>query len=194
MRKITTSLVAIVLSALALGLVNNQAAYAQYVGHGPVLGPDHWDRPVYETYHAGNTNHFYTIDRYERDSAVYFGYADYGVAFVLDQYPHPAYSAPFRRFYNPTTTDHFYTADPAEVDYVLSHGWYEQAQQSYIYTSQVWDDVTYTIPLYRLNKWDSVTGDQDHLYTASWSTVQFAQSLGWAYDGIKGYVWPAGHH
>lgn len=143
--------------------------------------------PMYQTYDAGNTDHFYTVRASDRDAAVYsYGYSNQGAPFQVEGIQLPG-TVPFRRFYSWPHTDHIYLTDSYEISHVLGRGWVDEGVEGYIYTSQV----PGTVPLYRLNKWNSATDDHDHQYTTDQSTVWSLQYQGWGFDRIQGYVWPA---
>lgn len=78
--------------------------------------------PLYRVW--GNNDHFFTVDRQERDR-VLPGYADEGIACYLYTSPTED-TVPLYRLWNAGTRDHFYTTDGAERERCLSSGWADE--------------------------------------------------------------------
>jgi hypothetical protein len=142
--------------------------------------------PLYQLYHAGSTDHFYTTKTSDRDFAKSLGFADQGIAAYVEP-TQVAGTLPFWRFYSGGQTDHFYTTSSSEYYYVVANGFTFEGNEGYLYGSAV----AGTVPLYRLSWWNPSNNDLDHYYTTSDSTRASMTSQGWTYDRVAGYVWPA---
>lgn len=140
--------------------------------------------PMYQLYHPGSTDHFYTIDLDTRIRARdFYGFTDQGVAFFVER-TNVTDTRPLRRFYKGVPeTDHFYTIDSVEANTVLNRNWVEEGVEGYVYIQEV----AGSVPLYRLS-WAIYNGDHDHIFTTEYSSAQQLMSQGWNLDGIKGYV------
>lgn len=131
---------------------------------------------VDRSYDATTGEHFYTTSDTE---AACCGFT------VEDQPYYYLYSAqqsglvPFYRCLL-STGFHFYTTDSSCEG---SAGATNEGSMGYIATSAVCG----AVPLYRL--YDATNGD--HLYTTSSAEMTSAESSGYAYESIAGYVWTA---
>ena len=117
--------------------------------------------PVYRMYSSSISDHFYTIDANEKNSATAGGFYTYeGVAFYAYNTQVSGTSPVYRlyRGYN-GQGDHFYTADVNEKNNAVNSGTYtSEGIAFYAYTTQV----TGTYPVYRLRAGNSI----DHFYTS----------------------------
>jgi len=80
--------------------------------------------PLYRSYSAGGTDHFYTVNKAESDNAVAnLGYSYEGIAGYV--FPPSGSScpgaAPWYRSYQPTIVDHFYTMSAPERDNAVAN-------------------------------------------------------------------------
>jgi hypothetical protein len=83
-----------------------------------------------------------------------------------------------------TYTDNwFMTVSVAEMTYAVANGWDNKGIACYVSPAQIPGSVA----LMRLHNPDST----DHLYTTSWAERQNAIAIGFLYEGIVGYVFPA---
>ena len=116
--------------------------------------------PVYRMYSSSISDHFYTIDANEKNSATAGGFYTYeGVAFYAYKTQVSGTSPVYRlyRWYN-GQGDHFYTANVNEKNNAVSGTYTSEGIAFYAYTTQV----TGTYPVYRLRAGNSI----DHFYTS----------------------------
>lgn len=147
-------------------------------------------RALYYVYSAESNDYFYSINKNDINAAIqYYGYDDLPGQIGTIGYVealHRTHTLPLQRFYKgQPETDHFYTTDQSEVDYVIAHGWNFEGGEGNLYTYQV----PGTVPVYRLNKWNSKTGDLVHYFATEQSDIQAKLEQGYANDGIKGYIY-----
>jgi hypothetical protein len=146
-------------------------------------------RPLYQTYHQGYTDRFYTTSKSDRDSAIsFYGYQDHGVVAFVESGPVRSPAAkPFNRYFvGWPLLEHFYTISAAEQAAVLSYGYVYEGVEGYLHESQV----TGTTPLFRLANFDGSTSSLEHVYTTDARTRDILAVTGWQYDGVAGHVWP----
>jgi hypothetical protein len=105
---------------------------------------------------------------------------------VVERYPQPT-ASPFRRYWKgPPQLEHVYLTDnyPDELSYVLNNGYVPEGIEGHLHTQQV----SGSMALYRLSKFNANTGELVHTYTASAAEAQNLMAQGWGYDHIAGYV------
>ena len=138
--------------------------------------------PMYQLYHPGSTDHFYTIDLDTRIRARdFYGFTDQGVAFFVER-TNVTDTRPLRRFYKGVPeTDHFYTIDSVEANTVLNRNWVEEGVEGYVYIQEV----AGSVPLYRLS-WAIYNGDHDHIFTTEYSSAQQLMSQGLEFPRFSG--------
>ena len=95
--------------------------------------------PLYRSYSARNTDHFYTVDKAESDRAVAnLGYSYEGITgyvFPPSDSSCPG-AAPWYRMYNPTIFNHFYTMSAPERDNAVANlGYSYEGIAAYILVS-----------------------------------------------------------
>ena len=155
---------------LSLALIANQAFAARI--------------PLYVVYDPVDLDYFYTLSPTERDAALMYGYTDQGIAFYVEAEA-SSQARPFRRFYKGAPQyEHFYTIDDADVASVLAAGWADEGNEGYVFAQQV----TGSVPVYRLSYYNASTGDLMHHYTIVPAVAQSLSSQGWTNEGIKGYA------
>ncbi|KAJ7486917.1 hypothetical protein FB451DRAFT_1026358, partial [Mycena latifolia] len=139
--------------------------------------------PLYRAYSDGASDHFYTTDLAEYNSAVAGGgYTAEGVRLLVFT-TQVAGSVQFIRLWNGDKSDHFYTTNATEAKSAVTGGYViEDKTPMYIYPTQICGSV----PLYRSY---SQTGT-DHFYTIDAAERDGAVGSGWAYEWIAGYVFP----
>lgn len=118
--------------------------------------------PLWESYSAPNHDSFYTENPDEHIYSTQIGYQDHGAAFWLpcsQNVPGP---------------DGQPGVDIPNLGYTSDIPMMFACAQPFAAT-----------PLYRLYKWLPAT---DHFYTTSASDVRGAQSIGYNYEGVEGYV------
>lgn len=150
--------------------------FAELAGRLPGDPEQCWPPPrhsVHRAFSASLGDHFYTFDRNEAPALGYTVEAyDY---FELRDGASPD-TTPLWRCYSASATDHLYTTSPTcdgRSDMVRENS------LGYIATSPL----TGTRALYRL----SAPGD--HFYTLDTGEITTATALGYAYEGVAGYVW-----
>lgn len=90
--------------------------------------------PLYRTYSTSGTDHFYTTNAAERDSAIAnLGYSDEGITAYV--YPSALCgTVPLFRTYSPGDIDHFYTTNAAERDNAVKNlGYVDEGIAAYVY-------------------------------------------------------------
>jgi hypothetical protein len=136
---------------------------------------------LYRAYSAGGSDHFYTASLDEMFHAVGSGYSYEGVAGNCLSTPE-AGTVPLYRLYSGRAIDHFYTTSWQERDIAVAGGWYQdEGVACYLYPQQQ----AGTCPFYRL--WNGT----DHFYTQSWQEALYAIHVGYGYEGVAGYLFPA---
>ncbi|KAF9491923.1 hypothetical protein BDN71DRAFT_1397494, partial [Pleurotus eryngii] len=127
---------------------------------------------------AAGTDHFYTTSNVEITRAA--GYKSEGNVGRI--YPNQVQqTTPLYRLYSAWGINHFYTTNAQERDtYVAYYGYVSEGVAGYVFPWQICNSV----PLYRL--YNQVV--QDHLFTTNYNEIQAVQRLGFAYQGIAGYV------
>jgi len=139
---------------------------------------------IYRMYNGSTADHLLTRSYEEALAAIStYGYAYEGILgrFAGDGAPGavPLYRLLSTRY----GVDHFYTASAAEKDAaVTQYGYVYEQVAGYLYPSSQ----PGTCPLYR-----TLTGAH-HFYTPSWTEVSWVLSHGGQYEGLTGYVHPAG--
>lgn len=142
--------------------------------------------PLFHTYNASATDHFYTLNYAESYASTQIGYTAQGIAAYLERTAQPT-TSPFRRYYKgPPQVEHIYLTDnyPDELSYVLANGYVAEGIEGYLYTQQV----PGSIALYRLGKFNANTGDLVHIYATSISEANNLIAQGWTYDHVAGYM------
>ncbi|KAJ7228046.1 hypothetical protein C8J57DRAFT_1147490 [Mycena rebaudengoi] len=134
--------------------------------------------PLFRSFAAAKTDHFYTATTGEVLSAGTLGYNPEGVAAGI--FPTQVVgSTPFFRLFKSSITDHAYTASTTEVDALEAAGYILETTPGFVYTTQICDSV----PLYGL-----FLPNKDHFYTTSASERNRAFGLGYTDLGIAAYI------
>jgi hypothetical protein len=143
--------------------------------------------PMYQLYHGGVTDFFYTISPSQKAAALGYGYADRGTPFYVNTVRIPG-AASWQRFYKgPPQNEHFYTWTQADVDVVTANGWLFEGIEGNVMTAAGQG----VVALHRFNKWNPAISDLQHYYTTNYQDSLQPWMSGWGYDGIVGYVWTA---
>lgn len=81
--------------------------------------------PLYRTYSASASDHFYTTSASERDNAVQrLGYTDEGITGYVFTKDNRGDTVPFYRAYSGGAKDHFYTVNAPEMENAVRKGGY----------------------------------------------------------------------
>src|SRR3989440_4913878 len=149
-------------------------------------------------------DHFYTTAPAERDSAAASGYALEGTeCFVYPARPEVGGSGflvpvegtvSLYRLHHPETGQHFYTTVPAERDSAVAAGWISDWVECFVYPARpevggggFLVPLEGTVPLYRIYHAES----GDHAYTTSAAERDSALTVGWIFEWVECYVYPA---
>ncbi|KAJ6616785.1 hypothetical protein B0H10DRAFT_2035750 [Mycena sp. CBHHK59/15] len=138
--------------------------------------------PLYRDWNSAISDHFYTTDLAEYNSANAGGYTPEGIRSLVFS-TQVAGSVQFIRLWNGNTGvgDHFYTTNATEAQAATGGGYViENKATMYIYPTQLCGSV----PLYRLYS----QGGTDHFYTISATERDGAAAGEWTYEWIAGYV------
>ncbi|KAJ7084114.1 hypothetical protein C8R44DRAFT_551609, partial [Mycena epipterygia] len=134
--------------------------------------------PLYRDYNPKTFDHFYTTSLAEWENAnANLGYSAEGISMLVFSTQVPG-SVRFYRLWSASATDHFYTADAKEA--AGAAGYVIEDMLMYIYPTQLCGSV----PIYRLY----YAAGTDHFYTLSAAERDSAETLGYTYEGIAGYV------
>ncbi|KAF8163805.1 hypothetical protein B0H34DRAFT_795455 [Crassisporium funariophilum] len=139
--------------------------------------------PLYRTWSASGSDHFYTTSAEEHQNAfTNLGYADEGIAGYI--FPtQELHTVPLYRSYNGAISDHFYTINAAEADNAWRNlGYVNEGIAGYIYADAQCGGVN----LYRMYS----NGGSDHFYTTSLSEHDNAAGNGWSPEGTAGLILP----
>ena len=129
-------------------------------------------------YRHSTTGHYYPTSRAQRDNAANLGYNWEGVEGHLHNRKAIGTVA-LREYYKSSNRSHYYstsTRSPA-ANYAF------RGVSGYVYPRQV----AGTVPLYYTRNGTS----EDHFYTSNWDYVLGANPLGFRYQRVVGYVFPA---
>ncbi|KAJ7775929.1 hypothetical protein DFH07DRAFT_877270 [Mycena maculata] len=139
--------------------------------------------PLYRDWNPSISDHFYTPDLAEYNTANENGYIAEGIRLSIFS-TQVAGSVQFIRLWNALIGDHFYTTNATEAQVATGGGYIieTQAEKMYIYPTQLCGSV----PLYRAYS----AGGTDHFYTINATEMNGAEDSGWAYEWIAGYVFP----
>ncbi len=147
--------------------------------------------PVYRFWSPVAGRHFYTIDRYEKDSVIgnYPNYWNYeSVAFDAYRTECDWGLKPVYRFWSGPLASHFYTISESEKDYVIATYpgiWTYEGVAFYAY--QEGEQPVETQPVHRF--WSNRLGS--HFYTMNEAEKDFviaAYPETWSYEGIAWYA------
>ncbi|KAH6901599.1 hypothetical protein BKA70DRAFT_1568422 [Coprinopsis sp. MPI-PUGE-AT-0042] len=140
--------------------------------------------PLLRAYNPIIGDHFYTTNAAERDNAVaVLGYVAEGVTGYL--FPKPElHTVPLYRTYHLVLTDHFYTTNAVEKDAAIRQlGYFDEGIVGYVYP----DTECGGHPLFRA--YSAALGN--HFYTMGQSEWENSVGLGYAQEGIAGYLFAA---
>jgi hypothetical protein len=140
--------------------------------------------PMYLTRNNQVTDNFYTTLPSDRDISIStYGYFNVGIPFRVSR-SNPS-AMPFKRYFKGAPQiEHFYTHLASENQTVLQLGYVYERVEGNVFPTQL----TGTLPLYRLAKYNGANGDLQHVYVTNIFDNNAYQAAGWAPDGIKGYV------
>jgi len=148
--------------------------------------------PLYRLYHSETDNHFYTVNKAERDQVVNkYDYRDEGpAAYVFtDQSLFPPENAclkPLLRYWHAGLRRHRYTIDHNDLG-IAKDGWVFERAEGYIAISADCY-APGARPFYQL--WNDAR--QKHLYTMSDAEARYAkEELGFRSEGIIGFLLPS---
>jgi RHS repeat-associated protein len=146
--------------------------------------------PLYRSFNNASTDHFYTTNAKERDTAATKGWKYEGIQCSVSKRYAPNMVPLFRLFFtNGVKSDHFYTINESEKNDAVSRlGYTYEGVAAFLYPPS-YQAVEGTIPLYRLYNRSKV----DHFYTTSKAERDNAVSAyGYVDENIiVGYVMPA---
>ncbi len=117
--------------------------------------------PMYVAFNPVANVHVFTTSAWEFQQIVQNGLQDQSsgqTGFAVDQ-GSGAGAVPLHRLYDPNNGLHYYTTSDGERDSLVKQGWNFEADEGYVYTTQV----PGTSPIFRLYN----TQNGDHFYTAS---------------------------
>ncbi len=129
---------------------------------------------------AGDADHFY-----KTDAGVPPSYSPEGAVFKVAKIQTGSINQTLLRHYSAKGTDHFYTTSSEESLYV-------QNNLDYVYEGHVGSCASEKVdpsmvPLYRM--WSA--GKSDHFYTTSEAEKNSALGMGYVYESVTCWVWPA---
>lgn len=139
--------------------------------------------PLYRGYSPSGSDHFYTTDAAEMETAIGNGYTFEGdAADVFGSLPPLTVTVPLFRMFSSSIVDHFYTTSASERDNAVDNLRYtNEGIAAYVYSSNICS----SIPLYRMYS----GGATDHFYTTSAPERDNAvNNLGYTDEGDAAYV------
>ena len=92
------------------------------------------------------------------------------------------------RLYNPNSGEHFYTLSVFERDSVVKAGW---TDEGVAYDASVKASDSDAVPVYRVYNPNAPADNSSHHYTCNAAEAQNLVSLGWRFEGVGFYVFPA---
>jgi len=92
------------------------------------------------------------------------------------------------RLYNPNSGEHFYTLSVVERDSVVKAGWNDEGVA---YDASVKASDSDAAPVYRVYNPNAPADNSSHHYTCNAAEAQNLVSLGWRFEGVGFYVFPA---
>ncbi|MEE0956120.1 MAG: transglutaminase domain-containing protein [Eubacterium sp.] len=131
--------------------------------------------PVYRMFNSHTGEHFYTVNRGERNSLMNAGWNYESVGWYAPQHS----DSPVYRLFNPITADHHYTMNPGEKDFLAAHGWNYEGVAFY-------SDDNHAVPIYRNFSPKARIGA--HNYTTSADEYNLLARSGWNAEGVGFYA------
>ncbi len=142
----------------------------------------HWLR------HERQTDSAYTVDAETRDRMVREqGYVDMGVLAYVDSASTP-YARPLKCFYSPPHSNTFCSTSRIEERIIRAMGYTYVSEEGYVRIQKTEG----TVALFRLSRVYANIEDREHRFVISTEEVERLRKQGWAFDGVKGYVFPKG--
>ena len=92
------------------------------------------------------------------------------------------------RLYNKNSGEHFYTLSVGERDSVVKAGW---TDEGVAYDASVKASDSDAVPVYRVFNPNAPADNSSHHYTCNAAEAQNLVSLGWRFEGVGFYVFPA---
>ncbi|MEY8515228.1 bacterial Ig-like domain-containing protein [Lactococcus taiwanensis] len=129
---------------------------------------------MYRLYNKNSGEHFYTANRYERDSLKKVGWRYEGIGWYA---PAKGNGSPVYRLYNANSGDHHYTLNAYERDSLKKVGWRYEGIGWYSKGK---------VPLYRQYNPNAKAGS--HNYTTSKAENDALVKVGWRAEGIGWYA------
>jgi uncharacterized protein DUF5648 len=139
--------------------------------------------PMYSARHDAYTDNFYSTTSSQINDAVGLGYYSTGIPFRVSLTNEK--TAPWKRFFKGAPQiEHFYTHLAGEEQSIYPYGYVYERDEGNVFPTQV----TGTVALLRLTRYDAATGGLEHAYTTSAGQVSSLQAQGWTPEGEKGFV------
>lgn len=129
---------------------------------------------VHRVYNPNSGEHFYTLDKAEKDYLVSLGWRYENVGWSSPEKS----ELPVYRLYNPNAGDHHYTLNAAEKDNLVNLGWNYEGIAFY-------SDGAKGAAVYRQYNPNAISGA--HNFTTNKAENDYLVSLGWHYENIAWY-------
>ena len=143
--------------------------------------------PLYWLYNANETDSTYTVSAERRDRLVRErGYVDMGPIGYVDAVAQPR-SRPLKCYHmGPPRTDTSCTVSALEQKIIRAMGYEEIGVEGYLPIERV----AGSLVLYRVSRaYDEGYRDREHRFVVDPRELERLRSLGWTYDGSKGFVY-----
>lgn len=131
---------------------------------------------VFRLYNPNSGEHFYTVDRNEKNNLIVNGWEFEGVGW----YSPESSEYPVYRLYNPNAGDHHYSTDPGEVSTLESYGWIREGVGWYSA-----DASNNSVSIYRQYNPNAQAGA--HNYTSDANEDRQLGVVGWNREGVGWY-------
>jgi hypothetical protein len=144
--------------------------------------------PLHWLWNEHETDSAYTVNPNRRDLLVRErGYVDMGVLALVDSVPSQA-TRPLRCFYFPAPrTNTFCSISIIEERTIRGLGYVFASEEGYLRVRSTEG----TVPIFRLSRAYGKGDDREHRFVISEQELVRMREQGWAFDGVKGYVFPA---
>ncbi len=144
--------------------------------------------PLYWLWNEQQTDSAYTVNLNRRDLLVRErGYVDMGVLALVDSVPSQA-TRSLRCFYFPAPrTNTFCSISIIEQRTIRALGYEYTSDEGYLRVRRTEG----TVPIFRLSRAYGNGDDREHRFVISEQELIRMREQGWAFDGVKGYVFPA---
>ncbi len=144
--------------------------------------------PLYWIWHERQTDSAYTVNMDRRDRMVREqGYVDLGVLAYVDSVP-AQFTRPLKCFYSSPHTNTFCSTSRSEERIIRAMGYGYVSDEGYVRIQKTEG----TIALFRLTRVYGNSEDREHRFVTSENELESLRKQGWAFDGVKGYVFPTG--